>query len=75
MRRQVKLKRKRNVIEFDLKKVSAKNIKRQNRLAFCLKALFLLKNIFCLYFSPIVKLRPRKKVIFKVFVFEGTPRP
>ena len=69
MWRQVKLKEKRNVIEFDLKKVSAKKHKETNRLVFRLKALFSLKNIFCFYFSPIVKLWPRKKVIFKVFVF------
>ena len=51
------------------KTLARKNIKKQNRLVFRLKALFLLKNIFCLYFSPIAKLWPRKKVIFKVFVF------
>ena len=45
-----------------------KNIKKQKRLVFRLKALFLLKNIFCLYFSPIAKLWRRKK-IFKVFIF------
>ena len=50
------------------KTLARKNIKKQNRLVFRLKALFLLKNIFCLYFSPIAKLWPRKKVIFKVFV-------
>ena len=42
---------------------------RETKIAFRLKALFFLKNIFCLYFSPIAKLWPRKKVIFKVFVF------
>ena len=31
------------------KTLAQKNIKKQKRLAFCLKALFLLKNIFCLY--------------------------
>ena len=41
----------------------------QRRLVFRLKALFLLENVFCLYFSPIAKLWPRKKIIFKVFVF------
>ena len=46
-----------------------KNIKKQKRLAFHLKELFLLKNIVCPYFSPIAKLWSRKKVIFKVFIF------
>ena len=41
---------------------------KQKRLVFRLKAFFLLKNIFCLYFSPIAKLWRRKK-IFKVFIF------
>ena len=43
--------------------------KKQKKLVFRLKALFLLKNIFCLYFSKIAKLWPRKEVIFRVFVF------
>ena len=51
------------------KTLARKNLKKQSRLVFLLKALFLLKTIFCLYFSPIVKLWRRKKVIFKVFVF------
>ena len=50
-----------------------KNIKKQRRLVFRLKALFVLKNIFCLYSSPIAKLWSRKKVIFKVFVFWRYP--
>ena len=50
------------------KTLARKNIKKQKRLVFRLKALFLLKNIFCLYFSPIAKLWRRKK-IFKVFIF------
>ena len=54
---------------FNWKTLARKNIKKQKRLVFCLRALFLLKNIFCLYFSPIAKLWPRKKAIFKVFVF------
>ena len=67
----VRLNLKRNEMLWSLtwKTLARKNIKKQNRLAFRLKALFLLKNIFCLYFSPIVKLWPRKKVIFKVFIF------
>ena len=46
-----------------------KNIKKHKRLVLHLEALYLVKNIFCLYFSPIPKLWSRKKVIFKVFVF------
>ena len=46
-----------------------KNIKKHKRLFLHLEALYLVKNIFCLYFSPIPKLWSRKKVIFKVFVF------
>ena len=38
-----------------------KNIKKQKRLVFRLGALFSLKNIICLYFSPIAKLWTRKK--------------
>ena len=51
------------------KMLAQKNIKKHKRLAFRLKSLFLLKNMFRLYFSPIAKLEPRKKVIFEVFVF------
>ena len=67
----VRLNLKRNEMLSSLtwKTLARKNIKKQNRLVFRLKALFLLKNIFCLYFSPVVKLWPRKKVIFKVFIF------
>ena len=45
------------------------NIKKHKRLVLRLEALYLVKNIFCLYFSPIPKLWTRKKVIFKVFAF------
>ena len=55
----VKLKEKRNVVEFDLKNVSAKKHKERKQ-ACILKALFLSKNIFCPYFSPIVKLNNKK---------------
>ena len=44
-------------------------IKKHRRLALRLEALYLVKNILCLYFSPIPKLWSRKKIIFKVFVF------
>ena len=66
---QVKLKERQNVIEFDLRNVSTKHIKKQKSHVFRLKALFLLKNMFCFYFSAIAKLWPRKKVIFEVFIF------
>ena len=49
--------------------LARKNIKKHKRLVLRLEALYLVKNIFCLYFSPIPKLWSRKKVIFKVFVF------
>ena len=52
------------------KTLAQKNIKKQKKVVFRWKALFLLKKyIFCLDFSPIAKLWPRKKVIFKVFIF------
>ena len=49
--------------------LARKNTKKHKRLVLRLEALYLVKNIFCLYFSPIPKLWSRKKVIFKVFVF------
>ena len=45
-----------------------KNIKKQKRLVFRLGALFSLKNIICLYFSPIAKLWTRKKKIMVMVV-------
>ena len=42
-------------MEFDLRNTK-KNIKKQKRLAFRLKALILLRKIFCLYFSATAKL-------------------
>ena len=63
-------KEKRNVVEFNLRNVSAKKLKETKRARIRLKALFLLKNIFCLQFSLITKtLIKKKKIIFKVFVF------
>ena len=49
--------------------LARKNIKKHETLVLRLEALYLVKNIFCLYFSPIPKLWSRKKVIFKFFVF------
>ena len=49
--------------------LAQKHIKKQKSHVFRLKALFLLKNMFCFYFSAIAKLWPRKKVIFEVFIF------
>ena len=70
MWRQVKLKEKRNIMEFDLKNVSAKKHKETEKGCISLKSIiFAKKKIFCLDFSPIAKLWPRKKVIFKVFIF------
>ena len=69
MWRQVKLKEKQNVIHFDLRNVSAKTHKETKKAFISFKSIFLLKNIFCLYFSPIANFWPRKKVIFKVFIF------
>ena len=62
------VKEKRNFIKFDLRNVSEKNMKKHKRLVLRLEALYLVKDIFCLYFSPTPKLWSRKKV-FKVFVF------
>ena len=47
--------------------LARKNIKKHKRLVLRLEALYLVKNIFCLCFSPVPKLWSRKKVIFKVF--------
>ena len=62
----VRLNLKRNELLSSLtwKTLAQKNIKAQKRLVFRLKSLFLLKNMFCLYFSPIAKLEPRKKSHF-----------
>ena len=62
-------KEKQNFIKFDLRSVSVKKTKKHKRLLLRLEALYLVKIIFCLYFSPIPKLWSRKKVIFKVFSF------
>ena len=70
MWRQVKLKDKRDVIDFDLKNVSEKKHKETKKACnIYFKSIIFVKNIFYFYFSPIAKLWPRKKVIFKVFVF------
>ena len=50
-----------------LSKPYRKNINKRKRLVLRLEAS--VKNIFCLYFSPIPELWSRKKVIFEVFVF------
>ena len=69
-------KEKRNVIEFNLRNVSAKKLKETKKVRIRLKALFLLKNIFCLQFSLIAKtLIKKKKKFLKFSFFEGTPRP
>ena len=60
---------------FTWETLAKKNIKKQKELAVRLKALFLLKNIFCLFFSPISKLQPQKMSFLKFLFFEGTPRP
>ena len=54
--------------------LARKNIKKPKRLALRLEALYSVKNIFCLYFSPIPKLWSRKKSFLKFSFFEGTPR-
>ena len=69
MWRQVKLKEKWNVIEFDLKNVSVKKHKETKKGFISFKSIIFVKNMFCLSFSPIAKLWSRKKVTFEVFVF------
>ena len=49
----------------DLWIVRAKNIQKQKSLVFCLKALFLSKNVFFFYFSPIAKFWWSKKLFRK----------
>ena len=64
---------KRKVMEFDLRKVSAK---KQKRLVFCLKALFLLKkHILPLLYPNSNTLIKKKKSFSKFLFFEGAPRP
>ena len=63
------LKRNETLSSLTWEMLARKNIKKHKRLALRLEALYLVKNIFRLYFSPIPKLWSRKKVIFKVFVF------
>ena len=43
--------------------------KKKEKLCSSFKSIIFVKNISCLYFSPIAKLWPWKNVIFKVFVF------
>ena len=56
MRRQLKLKEKQNVIEFDLQNVTAKKHKEREKACISFKSITFVKNILCLYFSPIAKL-------------------
>ena len=65
------VKEKPNVMEFDLRVFSAKNIKKQKMTYISYKSIIFIKK----YIFPIAKRWSCKKVIFKVFIFEGTPRP
>ena len=56
MWRQVKLIDKRNVIELDLKNVNAKKHKETEKSCISFKSIIFVKNIFCLYVSPVPKL-------------------
>ena len=58
------VKEKQNFMEYYFRKACAKNIKKQERLIFRLRALFLLKNILCLYFSPAAKVWSRKSTFY-----------
>ena len=55
--------------------LARKNIKKHKRLVLRLEALYLVKNIFCLYFSPYQNSDQEKKSFLKFSFFEGTPRP
>ena len=63
------LKRNETLSSLTWEMLARKNIKNHKRLVLSLEALYLVKNRFCLYFSPIPKLRSRKKSHFKVFIF------
>ena len=52
MRRQVKLKEKRNVIEFDLKNVNAKKHKETKKACISFKSIFLVKTCFAFILAP-----------------------
>ena len=69
------VKEKRNVMESKLKNVSTKNRKKWKRLVSRLKALFLLKSTFYLYFGPEANSDEEKESFLKFSFFEGTPRP
>ena len=70
------LKRNETLSSLTWEMLARKNIKKHKRLVLRLEALYLVKNIFCLYFSPIPKLWSRKKKSFLKFsFFEGTPKP
>ena len=51
------------------KTLARKNIKKQKKLVFRLKALFLLKKIFFFFFSPIANSDPDKKSFLKFSFF------
>ena len=55
-----------DVLAIDLtwETLARKSPGKQERLVFRVKALFLLKNIFCLYFSPIAKLKQKSSFRF-----------
>ena len=67
MWRRLNLKRNEMLSSLTWKTLARKNIKKQKKLVFRLKALFLLKKIFFFFFSPIANLWPRQKVIFEFF--------
>ena len=70
MWRQVKLKEKRNVLEFDLKEVSAKKHKETKQACISFKCIiFAKKYILLLLYSNSKTLTKKKNFIFKVFVF------
>ena len=70
------LKRNETLSSLTWEMLARKNIKKHKRLVLRLEALYLVKNIFYLYYSPITKLWPRKKKLFLKFsFFEGIPRP
>ena len=72
----VKLKEKRNVIEFDLRNVSSEKHKETKKACILFKSIiFVKKHILPLLQSSNKSLTKKKNSFLKFSFFEGTPRP
>ena len=75
MRRQVILKEKRNVIEFDLKNVRAKKHKETKKACISFKSINFVKQHSAFFLVKQQNSDQEKKSFLKFSCFEGTPRP